>query len=103
LGAFSVISEPAQPSILAALLIAIAPTRFDPQSAANTADVISQLRRAGYPYSTPGEFYAASMQIFTRYLILGAGIAQPQPPESDLDPQHRPGAASGPGRRLDIR
>jgi hypothetical protein len=62
-------------SILAALLLAIAPTRFDPHSATNTADVISQLRRTGYPYSTPGEFYAASMQIFTRYLILGAGLA----------------------------
>ena len=47
------LSKPAQPSILAALLIAIAPTRFDPQSATNTADVISQLRRAGYPYRTP--------------------------------------------------
>ena len=71
----STITEPTRPSILAALLIAIAPTRFDPHSATNTAAVISQLRRAGYPYSTPGEFYAASMQIFTRYLILGAGIA----------------------------
>ena len=67
--------RPYRRSILSALIIAIAPNRFDPESAKDKADVISQLRRAGYPYSTPGAFYAASMQVFIRYLVIGAGMA----------------------------
>ena len=33
-----------------ALLVAVLPGRFDPEKAKNTADVVSLLRRAGYPY-----------------------------------------------------
>lgn len=36
-----------------ALLIAVLPGRFDPDQAKNMSDVISLLRRAGYPYDTP--------------------------------------------------
>jgi hypothetical protein len=44
-----------------ALLVAILPGRFDPEQAKNMTDVISLLRRAGYPYDTPGEFYAVAL------------------------------------------
>ena len=54
-----------------ALLIAILPGRFDPDAAKNTADVISLLRRAGYPYDTPGEFYAVAIRDFSTFLLVG--------------------------------
>ena len=56
-------------------LLAILPGRFDPQSARNSADVISLLRRAGYPYDTPGEFYAAAMRDFSTFLLVGGLLA----------------------------
>lgn len=58
-----------------ALLVAILPGRFDPNNAKNTADVISLLRRAGYPYDTPGEFYAAAIRDFSLYLFVGGMLA----------------------------
>jgi len=58
-----------------ALLVAILPGRFDPNQAKNMADVISLLRRAGYPYDTPGEFYAAAIRDFSVYLAVGGMLA----------------------------
>jgi hypothetical protein len=58
-----------------ALLLAVLPGRFDPQLAKNGADVISLLRRAGYPYDTPGEFYAAAMRDFSTFLLVGGLLA----------------------------
>jgi len=58
-----------------ALLVAILPGRFDPNQAKNTADVISLLRRAGYPYDTPGEFYAAAIRDFSIFLAVGGLLA----------------------------
>ena len=58
-----------------ALLIAILPGRFDPDAAKNTADVISLLRRAGYPYDTPGEFYAVAIRDFSTFLLVGGLLA----------------------------
>jgi hypothetical protein len=58
-----------------ALLVAILPGRFDPNQAKNMADVISLLRRAGYPYDTPGEFYAAAIRDFSVYLFVGGLLA----------------------------
>jgi Flp pilus assembly protein TadB len=58
-----------------ALLVAILPGRFDPNKAKNTADVISLLRRAGYPYDTPGDFYAAAIRDFSIYLFVGGMLA----------------------------
>lgn len=37
-------------------MVAVLPGRFDPDAAKNMSDAISLLRRAGYPYDTPGEF-----------------------------------------------
>jgi Flp pilus assembly protein TadB len=37
--------------------------------------VISLLRRAGYPYDTPGEFYAAAIRDFSVYLAVGGMLA----------------------------
>lgn len=54
-----------------ALLVAILPGHFDPQQARNTTDVISLLRRAGYPYDSPGEFYAAAIRDFSIFLAVG--------------------------------
>ncbi len=62
-------------SVWEALLIAILPGRFDPDQAQNTADVISLLRRAGYPYDTPGEFYAVAIRDFSIFLAVGGMLA----------------------------
>jgi 3-oxoacyl-(acyl-carrier-protein) synthase len=58
-----------------ALLVAILPGRFDPNQAKNMADVISLLRRAGYPYDTPGDFYAAAIRDFSVFLAVGGLLA----------------------------
>ena len=58
-----------------ALLVAILPGRFDPEQARNMTDAISLLRRAGYPYDTPGEFYAVAMRDFSLYLAVGGLLA----------------------------
>jgi hypothetical protein len=58
-----------------ALLVAVLPGRFDPEKAKNTADVISLLRRAGYPYDTPGEFYASAIRDFSLFLGVGGMLA----------------------------
>jgi Flp pilus assembly protein TadB len=62
-------------SSLDAILPAIWPERFDPTTAKNMLDVVDMLRRAGYPYETPGEFYAAAIRDFIVYLVVGAGLA----------------------------
>lgn len=58
-----------------ALLVAVLPGRFDPEKAKNTADVVSLLRRAGYPYDTPGEFYAVAIRDFSLFLGVGGLLA----------------------------
>ena len=58
-----------------ALLVAIMPGHFDPDQAKNMADVVSLLRRAGYPYDTPGEFYAAAIRDFSIFLTVGGMLA----------------------------
>ena len=58
-----------------ALLIALLPGRFDVDQAVNMADVISLLRRAGYPYDTPGEFYAVAIRDFSMFLAVGGALA----------------------------
>ena len=55
-----------------ALLVAVFPGRFDPNQVANKSNVIDLLRRAGYPYDTPGEYYASAIRYFTVYFIAGA-------------------------------
>lgn len=58
-----------------ALLVAILPGRFDSGKAKNMGDVISLLRRAGYPYDTPGDFYAAAIRDFSMFLAVGGLLA----------------------------
>ena len=58
-----------------ALLVTILPGRFDLNQAKNTADVVSLLRRAGYPYDTPGEFYAVAIRDFSTFLLVGGLLA----------------------------
>src|SRR5690606_31680003 len=69
------VSEIKQRSSWEALLLAILPGRFDHKHAKTMADVVNLLRRAGYPYDTPGEFYAASMRDFSIYLFVGGLLA----------------------------
>ncbi len=68
-------STPKRRSTWEALLVAILPGRFDPEQTKNMTDVISLLRRAGYPYDTPGEFYAVAMRDFSLYLAVGGLLA----------------------------
>jgi len=69
-------AAPEQRNTWEAILIAIFPTRFDIGQAKDTANVIALLRRSGYYYDTPGEFYAVAIRDFSQYLVvaaLGAG------------------------------
>ena len=68
-------ATPTRRSTWEALLVAILPGRFDPNQAKNTADVVSLLRRAGYPYDTPGEFYAVAIRDFSMFLLVGGMLA----------------------------
>jgi hypothetical protein len=65
----------ARRSTWAALLVAILPGRFDPNQARNTADVVGLLRRAGYPYDSPGEFYAVAIRDFSLFIAVGGLLA----------------------------
>jgi len=68
-------NTPKRRSTWEALLLAILPGRFDPEQAKNMADVVSLLRRAGYPYDTPGEFYAVAIRDFSIFLAVGGLLA----------------------------
>jgi len=57
------------------LLLAVFPARFDVSQVKDAAKVTNLLRRAGYPYDTPGEFYAAAMRMFSIYLAIGGLLA----------------------------
>ena len=68
-------ATPTRRSTWEALLVAILPGKFDPNRAKNTTDVVSLLRRAGYPYDTPGEFYAVAIRDFSTFLLVGGMLA----------------------------
>jgi hypothetical protein len=60
---------------LEALILALWPSRFDPNRAKDRDTIEGLLRRSGYYYSTVGEFYAAALRDFVMFLILGAVFA----------------------------
>jgi hypothetical protein len=60
---------------LEAILLAVFPKRFDERQATNITDVVSLLRRSGYVYTTPGEFYAAAIRDFSQFLLVGMILA----------------------------
>lgn len=59
---------------LEAILLAVLPKRFDP-NVADTTNIMALLRRSGYYYANPGEFFAAAIRDFSQYLLVGAGLA----------------------------
>ena len=59
-----------------ALLIAVLPGRFDPnQQSSGQEDIASLIKRSGYLYDTPGDYYLDCIRTFTVYLIAGAVTA----------------------------
>lgn len=58
-----------------AVLLAVFPRRFGLLAEGKSTDVLSLLRRAGYPYDTPGDFYAAAVQTFAAALLLAGLLA----------------------------
>ncbi|MEJ2710659.1 MAG: hypothetical protein P8074_23810, partial [Anaerolineales bacterium] len=66
---------PVRRSTWEALLVAFFPRRFGLLPDGISADVVSLLRRAGYPYDTPGAFYAAAVQSFAAFLLLAGLLA----------------------------
>ena len=60
---------------LDAIFLAVFPKHFDERSATNITDVVGLLRRSGYYYATPGEFYAAAIRDFSQYLVIGVALA----------------------------
>lgn len=63
-----------QRTTVEAILLAVLPKRFDP-NVAKTTDIMDLLRRSGYYYANPGEFFAAAIRDFSQYLLIGAGLA----------------------------
>ena len=63
-----------QSTTIEAILLAVLPNRFDP-NVAKTTDIMDLLRRSGYYYINPGEFFAAAIRDFSQYLVVGAGLA----------------------------
>lgn len=61
-------------TIIEAILLAVLPKRFDP-NVADTTDIMALLRRSGYYYANPGEFFAAAIRDFSQYLLVGMGLA----------------------------
>lgn len=59
---------------LEAVLLTLLPQRFDP-NLANSGDVMALLRRSGYYYRNPGEFYAAAIRDFSQFLLIGGSLA----------------------------
>ena len=68
-------ATPTRRSTWEALLVAILPGRFDLNQAKNSVDVISLLRKSGYPYDTPGEFYSVAIRDFSTFLLVGGLLA----------------------------
>jgi Flp pilus assembly protein TadB len=66
---------PVRRSTWAALLPAIFPRRFGLRIEGDPTNIASLLRRAGYPYATPGDFYAAAVQSFAAFLLLAGLLA----------------------------
>lgn len=62
-------------STWSAVLATLLPSSFNPEAAQNRAGVIDLLRRAGYPYDTPGEFYAHAVHTFSLFLTVGGLLA----------------------------
>jgi len=60
---------------LEAILLAVFPKHFDEGQATNVTDVVGLLRRSGYVYATPGEFYAAAIRDFSQFLLIGMVLA----------------------------
>lgn len=60
---------------LEAILLAVFPKRFDERQATNITDVVGLLRRSGYVYATPGEFFAAAIRDFSQFLLVGMILA----------------------------
>ncbi len=60
---------------LEAILLAVFPKRFDERQATNITDIVGLLRRSGYVYATPGEFYAAAIRDFSQFLLVGMILA----------------------------
>lgn len=60
---------------LEAILLAVFPKRFDERQATNITDVVGVLRRSGYVYATPGEFFAAAIRDFSQFLLVGMILA----------------------------
>ncbi|GAB4577522.1 MAG: hypothetical protein Fur0022_02530 [Anaerolineales bacterium] len=58
-----------------AILAALLPARFNPETASIQTGVVTLLRRAGYPYDTPGAFYAAAVHTFSLFLAVGGLLA----------------------------
>ncbi|MCX8024381.1 MAG: hypothetical protein N3A60_04180 [Thermanaerothrix sp.] len=62
-----------QPSLWEAVLVAVFPGWFGQGISKRSETLVDLLRRAGYPYSSPGEFYAHAIRIFAQNLVvLGA-------------------------------
>jgi len=56
---------------LESFILALWPSRFDPNAARDRETVESLLRRSGYYYKTVGEFYAAALRDFVMFLVVG--------------------------------
>ena len=71
----SELTEPLGRNALEALLVGLLPSRFNPNHAKNHESVTVLIKRSGYYYKTVGEFYAAAVGDFVKFLLLAVFIA----------------------------
>lgn len=64
------VSEVKTPSLWDAILLAAFPGWFGRANPKRTETVVDLLRRAGYPFDSPGSFYAFAIRVFTQDMIL---------------------------------
>lgn len=68
-------ARPPQRSTWWAILTVLLPARFNPENPQTHASVVSWLRRTGYPFDGPGDFYAHAVQVFSGFLMVGGLLA----------------------------
>jgi Flp pilus assembly protein TadB len=67
--------ETPTPSLLQAIAVALFPNYLTDQNAKRHENIIDLLRRTGYAFQTPGEFYAYAVRVFIQNAVIGTALA----------------------------
>lgn len=67
--------ETPEPSLLQAIAVALFPNYLTDKNAKRHENIIDLLRRTGYAFETPGDFYAYAIRAFIQNAIIGTALA----------------------------